>query len=121
MITVNNPEQKLFPGMTADVSILVAERTNVLKIPNTALRYTPPETALFEQSPPTRLGPGQRLVYKVAPAGIKLTPLLVKVGLSDGVDTEVLSGMTEGTSLVTATLSGGAKSGGFGGPPPQAP
>ena len=35
--------------MTADVSILVAERKDVLKIPNTALRYTPPDGAKFEQ------------------------------------------------------------------------
>ena len=45
IISVDNPEQKLFPGMTADVSILVAERKGVLKIPNTALRYTPPDGA----------------------------------------------------------------------------
>ena len=57
------PEQKLFPGMTADVSILVAERNNVLKIPNTALRYTPPEGATFEQTPPAKLERSQRLVY----------------------------------------------------------
>ena len=55
IITVDNPEQKLFPGMTADVSILVAERSHVLKIPNTALRYTPPEGATFEQTPPAKL------------------------------------------------------------------
>jgi ABC-type glutathione transport system ATPase component len=60
---VDNPEQKLFPGMTADVSILVAERTNVLKIPNTALRYTPPEGAKYEQTPPAKLDRSQRLVY----------------------------------------------------------
>jgi HlyD family secretion protein len=121
MITVDNPQQKLFPGMTADVSILVSARTNVVKIPNAALRYTPPEGALFQQTPPAELDHGQRLVYTVGPAGPRLTPLIVKVGLSDGVDTEVLSGVTEGTPLVTATLSGGAKPGSFGGPPPQAP
>lgn len=52
IITVDNPEQKLFPGMTADVSVLVAEHKNVVKIPNTALRYTPPDGAKFEATPP---------------------------------------------------------------------
>ena len=40
-----NPELKLFPGMTAYVTIPVATVQNVLKLPNTALRYKPPMTA----------------------------------------------------------------------------
>lgn len=42
MIEFANPELKLFPGMTAYVSIPVATVHNVLKLPNTALRYQPP-------------------------------------------------------------------------------
>jgi HlyD family secretion protein len=42
MIEFNNPELKLFPGMTAYVTIPVADAKNVLKLPNTALRYKPP-------------------------------------------------------------------------------
>jgi HlyD family secretion protein len=42
IIDFNNPELKLFPGMTAYVSIPVATVQNVLKLPNTALRYKPP-------------------------------------------------------------------------------
>jgi HlyD family secretion protein len=121
IITVDNPEQKLFPGMTADVSILVAERKNVLKTPNTALRYTPPENAAFEQTPPAKLERSQRLVYTPGTDGIKLKPVIVKTGITDGVDTEILEGVTEGTPLVTSTLSSGAKGSGFGGPPPQTP
>ena len=41
VIAVDNPEQKLKPGMTATVSILVAQRQNVLKIPKAALRFQP--------------------------------------------------------------------------------
>jgi HlyD family secretion protein len=43
VIGVNNDDLKLLPGMTANVSIIVAERNNVLKIPNAALRFRPPE------------------------------------------------------------------------------
>jgi HlyD family secretion protein len=42
MIEFDNPELKLFPGMTAYVTIPVATVQNVMKLPNTALRYKPP-------------------------------------------------------------------------------
>ena len=40
VIDVNNPEQKLKPGMTANLVITIDERNNVLKVPNAALRFT---------------------------------------------------------------------------------
>jgi len=43
VIGVDNSDLKLRPGMTANVSIITAARTNVLKIPNGALRFHPPE------------------------------------------------------------------------------
>jgi HlyD family secretion protein len=118
IITVDNPEQKLFPGMTTDVSILVAERTNVLKIPNIALRYTPPDDAKFEQTPPTKLEHSQRLVYSPGSDSAKLKPVIVKAGITDGVDTEILDGLAEHAPVVTSTLSGGTTSSSAGGPPP---
>ena len=119
IISVENPEEKLFPGMTADVSILVAERKGVLKIPNTALRYTPPDNAAFEQTPPRKLDRTQRLIYTTD--GVKLKPLIVKAGVTDGVDTEIVNGLSERTPVVTSTLTTVAKAGGFGSPPPQPP
>jgi HlyD family secretion protein len=41
VIDVSNPEQKLKPGMTANLVITIDERNNVLKVPNSALRFTP--------------------------------------------------------------------------------
>ena len=41
VIDVNNPDQKLKPGMTANLMITIDERNNVLKVPNSALRFTP--------------------------------------------------------------------------------
>jgi len=54
IIEFANPDLKLFPGMTAYVTIPVATARNVLKVPNTALRYKPPMTpedllALYRQ------------------------------------------------------------------------
>lgn len=121
IISVDNPQQKLFPGMTADVSILVSEQKGVLKIPNTALRYTPPDNAVFEQTSPQKLERNQRLIYTPSDNGAKLKPLIIKAGITDGVDTEIIDGLNQGAPVVTSTLAAGAKSGGFGGPPPQGP
>ena len=41
VIDVSNPEQKLKPGMTANLTITIDERSNVLKVPNSSLRFTP--------------------------------------------------------------------------------
>jgi HlyD family secretion protein len=41
VIDVNNPDQKLKPGMTANLTITIDERNNVLKVSNAALRFTP--------------------------------------------------------------------------------
>ena len=41
VINVDNPEQTLKPGMTANLTITIDERNNVLKVPNSALRFTP--------------------------------------------------------------------------------
>lgn len=117
IIDVDNPDQKLFPGMTADVSILVAERHNTLKVSNAALRYTPPDTAEYEGTTPAKLSSGQRLAYTLADDGRKLKPVIVKAGITDSIDTEVLEGVTEGIALVTSTRNGGEKGGGFASPP----
>src|SRR2546422_8007218 len=45
VIGVSNPDLKLKPGMTANVSIIVAHKDNVLQIKNAALRFRPPEAA----------------------------------------------------------------------------
>jgi HlyD family secretion protein len=117
IVDVDNPEQKLFPGMTADISIHVAERKNVPAIPNAALRFAPPEGAKFTPgtnavAPLTR---SQRLVYVVAADRITLTPILTRVGVNNGVDAEVLEGLKEGDRVVTGAAAI-AKGGLFGGP-----
>jgi len=117
IIAFDNPGQKLFPGMTADVSVRVADHQDVLKIPNTALRYAPPDDADYEQTAPAKLERNQRLIYVTGAGGRKLRPVVIKAGITDGADTEVLAGLTEGAPVVTATLAT-PTSGGFGAPPP---
>lgn len=48
VIEVNNADLKLKPGMTANVSIIIARKENVLKLPNAALRFKPAEVASAE-------------------------------------------------------------------------
>src|SRR5213595_1241250 len=58
VIGVSNPELKLKPGMTANVSVVIAQKDNVLEIKNAALRYRPVEAT-----------PGEVRVRSSAPAG----------------------------------------------------
>jgi HlyD family secretion protein len=66
IIEVNNPRQRLMPGMTATVSIEVARRENVLRIPITALRFTPPDAPATDSS---RRQGGQRPAGMQRPGG----------------------------------------------------
>src|SRR5262249_10553538 len=115
VIGVSNPDLKLKPGMTANVSIIVAQKDNVLQIKNAALRYRPPEAAPAEmgsRSPApagARGGRGrqqrtsERTVYLLS--GGRPQPVQIKTGISDGVVTEVKEGLKEGDRVVTAELA----------------
>src|SRR5687768_13957053 len=46
VVEVDNSDLKLRPGMTANASVVIGEKKNVLKIPNSALRFRPPEEAV---------------------------------------------------------------------------
>jgi HlyD family secretion protein len=122
IIEVANPDLKLFPGMTADVSVLVAQRHNVLLVPNAALRFQPGDAVSFSQPPPHQLDRSQRLAYTVD-QGAALHPEVLSIGIGDGAYTEVLSGLSEGAKVVTAVSarSGGGEFGKppSGGPPPS--
>lgn len=115
IIAVANPDQRLFPGMTADVSILVAGRHDVLKAPNAALRFSPPNNAAFASAPPKTVARNQQLVYTLVAGGPKLHALIIRSGITDGTDTEVLEGLVPGSLLVTAALTPDSRD--LGGPP----
>jgi HlyD family secretion protein len=115
IIAVNNPDQKLFPGMTADVSILVLERTHILKVPNAALRYSPPDNAKFSTAPPKQLQRAQQLAYLLQADNTTLTPKIVHTGATDGVSTEIVEGLSAADRVVTATAAAGAATAPFGG------
>jgi HlyD family secretion protein len=115
VIGVSNPDLKLKPGMTANVSIVAARKDNVLQIKNAALRYRPSEAGAAEmgsRSPSSRGGRGsggrerttsERTVYVLS--GSQPTPAQIKTGISDGVVTEVVEGLKEGDRVVTAEMA----------------
>jgi len=102
VVAVDNEDGKLMPGMTAHVKILVAERKNVLRIPNAALRYKPVVSSDETNEKKTRgkkNGEGPT-VYRLGadnqPASVKL-----KLGISDGTSSEVIEGeLKAGDALV---------------------
>ncbi len=58
VINVDNPEQKLKPGMTANLTITIDERNDVLKVPNSALRFTPQDGSRRRTSAQDQSGQG---------------------------------------------------------------
>jgi HlyD family secretion protein len=94
IIDVDNAALELRPGMTANVNFVVAQRDNVLRIPNTALRFRPGNA---------RGNAEGKTVFAISGGSIR--PIPIRVGITDGSRTEVVSGeLAEGTLLATDTI-----------------
>jgi len=132
VIDVPNPELKLRPGMTANVTFVYAEKDDVLRLPNSGLRFRPTSEMLAssprEGTPPRTGGatpaardgkaargssrPDQRSIWVLRDG--KPGSVRVRTGISDGTLTEILEGALEsGDQVVTDApdASGGAPSG----------
>jgi HlyD family secretion protein len=128
VVSFDNPETKLFPGMTAYVTIPVATATDVIEAPNAALRYKPDMSAAEIQAAMQKVGAtggGRRAggqqsggsssvatLWKLA-ADNTLQPVIVKTGITDHTNTEiaqVLKGeLQPGDQLVTGKMGGGTQ------------
>jgi len=84
VISASNPELLLKPGMTATVSILTAQKEDVLAVPNQALRFVPPPDQ-------ARAAPPGPVVWRLGPGG-QPQPVKVVPGISDGTWTEIKQG-----------------------------
>jgi HlyD family secretion protein len=148
VVAVENPDLKLRPGMTANVTFVVQEREDVLAVPSAALRFRPPPEVLAQlgiseeelsmrpnraperdaaaakaapaeegKAPPTERrargerpegersegGRNTRMIWKLV--GGTLVPVRIKVGISDGRQTEVTEGeLAEGDTIVTGIV-----------------
>lgn len=97
VVSVDNPEQILKPGMTAYVNIIVAERKNALLLPNAALRFKP-------AGEKKKMRQGMATVYVIR--GGKLEAIAVRTGITDNKMTEVIGGEIKPGDLV---VTGSAK------------
>ena len=109
VVEVENPEEKLRPGMTATITVKTKEAKNALRIPNSALRYRPsaplgPDGKPTLQPPEQPLAKGQGKVYVLTsdkPGDEKDEPKLVQIGVTDGINTEIVGGLDVGAKVVT--------------------
>lgn len=98
VIQVDNPELKLKPGMTANVSIIISSRKDILKVPNAALRFKPHEKGRTYE---LQKGAG----VWIAENGKQLR-IPISTGISDGNFTEVISGnLKEGQEVIVEALT----------------
>jgi HlyD family secretion protein len=109
VVEVENPEEKLRPGMTATVTIKTKEVKGTLRVPNAALRYKPtppmgPNGKPVPQPPETPLAKGAGRVFILTndkPGEEKAEPKIVQVGVTDGITTEITGGLDANQTLVT--------------------
>jgi HlyD family secretion protein len=120
VVTVDNPDKILMPGMTAYVNITVAKRDDALLVPNAALRFHPSDSSKqrrasrnseFEQRPEQASQNGSRgtqgTVYILD--GDELKPVRVRIGITDNRMSEVLSGnLKEGDQVVVNERQAGS-------------
>ncbi len=112
VIRTANPDKKLFPGMTASITCEVDRRTNVLRVPNAALRFNPmansaPDSAGAAKT--TRPGmEGPRVWTQKAP-GAAPTPVRVATGITDGSFTELKDpgSLREGDTILIGRTDAG--------------
>jgi len=138
VIDVKNPDLKLKPGMTANVTFVYAEKEGVLKVPNSAMRFRPPADLLAATARDGGVpadgsrggagsgaggrGPGgrggaqrgptdRRTVWVLRNAGTPQAapePVQIRVGFTDGSFSEVLEGEVREGDLLVTDVTGGS-------------
>ena len=100
VIDAPNPDLKLKPGLTASITVLIHEKTDVLMIPLRALRFQPEDEHGQPLKPESgKTAPGMKSVW-VQTAG-NLMNKNVRLGISDGIYTEVTEGLQAGERVIT--------------------
>lgn len=106
IVDVANPDERLRPGMTAEVILSGPPREHAVRIPNSALSFRPPPDvlkAIGEIEPSIPKEQGVREVWEYD--GKRFTPVAVHAGIADGGWTELVSGgLHAGDELVTSAV-----------------
>jgi HlyD family secretion protein len=133
IIEVTNPDLLLKPGMTANVTVLVDSREDIIKVPSGALRFSPPmkgkeslaggaeagnkarsssppKPGSFSPQPPDSKRANQNTLWILNQQG-KPEPVSVKIGISDGTFTQVIAdNLKEGDKVITGQKGSGNSS-----------
>jgi HlyD family secretion protein len=127
IVDFDNPDMKLFPGMTAYVTVPVATATDVVKVPNGALRFTPDLTAqqisdLYQKAGIAAAGGARKggkgaqasgqqattaVVWKLN-ADKSVEPVQIKLGITDHTTTEVAQVMKGSLNPQDQVVTGSA-------------
>ena len=103
VISAPNDDLKLKPGLTANVTIFTNERDGVLAVPSKALRFAPNENLLAEGESITDCE-GKDKAWMREGSNFKAVP--VKIGVTNGTYTEIISGLKEGDAVLTDFIIG---------------
>ncbi len=117
IVDIDNSDGRLLPYMTANLEFTVADRDNVLLVSNQALRWTPAPNEISREVRAKYVRNDDDASNDVDPVSIEaptvwmvsgegiVSPIEVKTGISDGLNTEIISEqVTEGTELVIGTV-----------------
>ena len=98
VISADNPDLKLKPRLTANVNIYTLDKKGVLCVPSKALRFIP-EQPMLGSDDVVEDCEGEHKVWTYENHVFKAHP--VTIGLSDGINTEILGGVEEGLTIVS--------------------
>ena len=106
VVAASNPDHKLIPGLTANLTIYVIQSDDLLLLPAQAFRFNPDELPENDKLPQPAgsvdmhsLGANEKCVWVVD--GDRLLPTVVTTGLSNGIKTQIISGVNEGATIAT--------------------
>jgi len=100
VVTCNNPQHFLKPGMTATALVVVGDKQNVLRVVNQAFTITPDDS---------KINPFKKIVWKKnnTIGGDEFTPVEVKIGLVGDMYTEILGNIKKGEKVLVKVIDKG--------------
>lgn len=88
IVEAANPGEKLFPGMTANLSIIIQDASDTIVVPNAATRFTPPNAPAQAATSAS----AEEATIWLADSDTQIHPVTVRTGITDGVNTVILDG-----------------------------
>lgn len=103
VISAPNPDLKLKPGLTANVTFFTLDKQNVLSVPRKALNFSPVKPLIGDEDEVVDVE-AEHKVWTREGNAFKAHP--VQVGISNGILTEITDGLTQGMEVITGVTVG---------------